>query len=31
MNKWNPDPVECLEDGTWIFLGRDLGKLARTI
>lgn len=19
MNKWNPDPVEQLEDGTWIF------------
>jgi hypothetical protein len=19
MNKWNPDPVERLEDGTWIF------------
>ena len=19
MNKWNPDPIEQLEDGTWIF------------
>jgi len=25
MGKWNPDPVERLEDGTWIFWDENTG------
>ena len=25
MGKWNPDPVEHLEDGTWIFWDENTG------